>query len=89
MVELKDDHPLLKSWNESNAFHLDVRELLENGGEPYSYIMDCLHQLMNGEKLVVHVLFEPKPLILQVQRLGYQVAARRESEEHWIAEINK
>ena len=89
MVELKDNHPLLKAWNESNGFHLDVRDLLENGGEPYPYIMDCLHQLMNGEKLVVHALFEPKPLILQVQRLGFQVTARRESEEHWVTEINK
>ena len=89
MVELKDKHPLLETWSEPGAFHLDVRELLEHGGEPYPYIMDCLHQLMNGEKLVVHALFEPKPLIRQVQRLGYHVAARRESSEHWVTEINR
>lgn len=89
MVELREKNPLLETWEDSNAFHLDVRELLENGGEPYPYIMDCLHQLVNGDKLVVHALFEPKPLIRQVERLGYQATARRETEEHWVTEIQK
>ncbi len=87
MVVLSEEHPLIKNWEEGGAFHLDVRELLEEGGEPYAYIMDCLHQLAPREMLAVHALFEPKPLMTQVRRLGYLAGARRESADHWVVEI--
>jgi uncharacterized protein (DUF2249 family) len=89
MVAISEEHPLVKTWQDGHAFHLDVRELLENGGEPYFHIMDCLHQLGSGESLVVHALFEPKPLIKQVERLGYLAAPQRESAEHWTVKIEK
>ncbi len=87
MVVLNEKHPLIKSWEEGGAFHLDVRELLEEGGEPYACIMDCLHQLGPSEVLAIHAPFEPKPLMTQAKRLGYQAEARREDADHWVVEI--
>ena len=76
-------HPQLKFWEEGAAHHLDVRPMLEAGGEPYPHIMDLVGQLRNGEKLVVHALFEPKPLIGVLQRMEKNVSAARVGEEHW------
>ena len=89
MAVLREKHPLIKTWQEAATLHLDVRELLESGGEPYTYIMECIQQLRPGEVLALHALFEPKPLISQVRRVGYEVAPRREGEDHWIVEIRQ
>ena len=87
MVTLNENDPLINAWEEGNAFHLDVRQLLADGGLPYTSIMDCLHQLTSGATLVVHTLFEPKPLVRQLERLGYAPVARREAEDHWTVSI--
>ena len=87
MITLTEQHPLIKTWQEAQTFHIDVRQLLESGGEPYTYIMECLVQLDPGRTLAVHALFEPKPLIRQVHRAGFLAASRHEAPEHWILEI--
>lgn len=87
MIELKRSHPLIDFWNEEGVYHLDVRELLEDGGEPFSYIMDCLHQCEPGVSLVVHALFEPKPLIPLVTDMGFEVTTERVESEHWTVTI--
>ena len=87
MIILRGKHPQIKSWEEGNAFHLDVRKLLEEGGEPYAYIMECLHQLKPGGVLAVHALFEPQPMMLQAERLGYQTESRRVGPDHWVVEF--
>ena len=88
MIELREGHPMISHWSEGTAFHLDVRELLENGGEPYLYIMDCVNQLSGQEQLVVHALFEPKPLITQIVRMGLLAEAARVDEEHWTLTVS-
>lgn len=88
MVTLKDSHPLIRSWQDGVTFHLDVREMLEQGEEPYVSIMECIHQLGPGEKLALHALFEPKPLMRQVDRMGYALAVQRVEPEHWLITIH-
>jgi Uncharacterized conserved protein (DUF2249) len=88
MIELHDEHPMLRSWSEGHVFHLDVRALLEQGGEPYVYIMDCVRQVAAGDELVVHALFEPRPLLAQVGRMGLAAHARRIAPEHWTLTIS-
>jgi N-dimethylarginine dimethylaminohydrolase len=83
MIELHDGHPLLRFWSEGATYHLDVRALLEQGGEPYLHIMDCVNQVQPGETLVVHALFEPRPLIAQVARMGLHARSERLDAEHW------
>lgn len=87
MAALHGEHPLIEAWQEGETFHLDVRRMLEEGGEPYPYIMDALQQLAVPGKLAVHALFEPKPLLNTVQRMGYRFTCRREAMEHWVVEI--
>ncbi|HKI97897.1 MAG TPA: DUF2249 domain-containing protein [bacterium] len=88
MIELRDAHPLLRTWSEDGVFHLDVRPLLEHGGEPYVYIMDCVNQLDIGEAIVVHALFEPRPLMAQMARMGFDTRSERIDEEHWALHIS-
>jgi len=74
--------------SDSNRAHLDVRELLENGGEPYSVIMECVHQLAAGETIVLHALMEPRPLMRQLSGMGYGLSVSRVGPDHWQLEIS-
>ena len=87
MIELRDAHPLVRFWSEGATFHVDVRELLEHGGEPYMYIMDCINQIAAEDTLVVHALFEPKPLVAQLSRMGFFTTVERHDAEHWTLTI--
>jgi N-dimethylarginine dimethylaminohydrolase len=87
MIALREEHPLIRCWSEGDAYHMDVRELLEQGGEPYVHIMDCVNQIGPGEALVVHALFEPKPLVAQIGRMGLQATSERVDEDHWALRI--
>ncbi len=89
MIEFRQDHPLLRFWSDADTYHLDVRELLETGGEPYLFILDCVHQLTPGDTLVVHALFEPKPLVAQMGRMGYRAHTERLDAEHWTVTITQ
>jgi hypothetical protein len=89
MIGLKDDNPLIKFWSEGTTYHLDVREFLENGGEPYAFIMECVQQVSPGDTLVVHALFEPKPLLGVVRKMGLTAEASRADVEHWHVEITR
>lgn len=77
------EHPLLEFWEDESVFHLDVRPLLESGGEPYSHIMSLVQQLEANQKLIIHALFEPKPLIAQLGRMDKKTSASKVGEDHW------
>ena len=87
MIKLRELHPLLSSWTDDHAFHLDVRGLLADGGEPYVYIMDCVNQLGAQDTLVIHALFDPKPLIAQLTRMGLSALSARLDEDHWALTV--
>jgi TusA-related sulfurtransferase len=50
---------------------LDVRPLLEGGGEPFSQIMSTVESLGPHEGLKLIAPFEPRPLFSVMERKGY------------------
>lgn len=72
---------------DSARAHLDVRELLEQGGEPYAIIMECVQMLASGQRLVVHAIMQPRPLVPQLTRMGYQLEVRHVGRDHWEVEV--
>jgi uncharacterized protein (DUF2249 family) len=85
------EDPRVRFWPDEtapNRAHLDVRELLEDGGQPYALIMECVHQLATGEKLVLHALMQPRPLMSQLSRMGYGLAVSHVGPDHWELEIS-
>jgi uncharacterized protein (DUF2249 family) len=91
VVAYQPDDPRVRFWpddTDPNRAHLDVRELLEDGGEPYAIIMECVHRLTAGESLVLHALMQPRPLMSQLGRIGYGLAVSHVGTDHWELEIS-
>jgi len=86
-IRYEIDDPLVRFWVEEGKYQLDVRAMLAAGGRPYVHIMSCVDQIRAGDILVVHALFEPKPLLSQLASRGLQCVTRRESEDHWTVTI--
>ncbi|MDH4249262.1 MAG: DUF2249 domain-containing protein [Deltaproteobacteria bacterium] len=87
MITWKTTNESVKFWQEQQVFHLDVRPLLEKGGEPYQIIMDCVGQMSPGDCLVLHALFDPKPLRRVLGQMGFQVQGDHLGEDHWTLEV--
>ena len=83
MISLNNPDPLIKLWNEQGTYHLDVHDLLIQGGEPYPHIMECLGQLARGETLILHTPFEPKPLAAHVEKMAMQARSQRVGSDLW------
>ena len=81
-----EDQPI-KFWREQDIFHLDVRPLLEKGGEPYQFIMECVGQITPRDTLVLHALFDPKPLRRILGEMGYKVSGVHQGQDHWEVTI--
>lgn len=73
--------------DDSTRAHLDVREMLEDGGEPYAVIMECVQMLVVGQRLVVHAIMQPLPLRGQLERMGHFTELRHAGTDHWELEI--
>ncbi|WP_114313441.1 DUF2249 domain-containing protein [Thermus caldifontis] len=65
------------------GFHLDVRPILEKGGEPFQAIMAAAQEVKPGEKLVLEVLFEPIPLYKVLGKQGFLAWCERLGERHY------
>ena len=89
MIVLDHSDPFVKFWQEDRTYHLDVRDLLENGGEPYEAIMSCVLQIDAGDLLVLHAPFEPKPLMRQLRGMGLQAGSARVGLDHWTLDISR
>jgi uncharacterized protein (DUF2249 family) len=90
MMSFEPDDPRVRFWpdeTDPDRAHLDVRELLEDGGEPYPIVMECVHRLAAGQRLVLHALMQPRPLIGQLSRMGYGSVASHVGPDHWELEI--
>ncbi|RTH08297.1 hypothetical protein CSW25_07565 [Thermus scotoductus] len=67
------------------GFHLDVRPILEAGGEPFSRILAAAREVKPGERLVLEVLFEPIPLYRVLAKQGFWAWCERIGERHYRA----
>lgn len=65
------------------GFHLDVRPMLEQGGEPFQAIMAAAREVEPGTKLVLEVLFEPIPLYKVLGKQGFLAWCERLGERHY------
>jgi uncharacterized protein (DUF2249 family) len=74
-------------WGSPDRFHLDVRSLLIEGGEPYAVIMECVRTLEPGDTLTVHAIMQPQPLLRQLTRMGLTFQTRHAGPDHWEVEI--
>jgi len=74
-------------WNERNEHHLDIRPILEAGGEPYSIIMDAVGQVARQEGLNIHCLFDPIPLKKQLERMDYVCESSLLEPDHWLMKV--
>lgn len=84
------EDPRVRFWcddGDPRRAHLDVRDLLADGGEPYAIVMECVNDLAAGERLVLHALMQPRPLVAQLSRMGYAVDLRHAGPDHWELEI--
>jgi TusA-related sulfurtransferase len=67
------------------GFHLDVRPVLEAGGEPFPHIMAAAKEVKPGKRLVLEVLFEPIPLYRVLAKQGFLAWCERVGEGHYRA----
>lgn len=89
-MNYQPDDSRVRFWQDDDdpaRSHLDVRELLQEGGEPYAIIMECVHGLQGGECLVLHAVMQPRPLLGQLGRMGYAHETRHVGADHWEIEI--
>jgi len=81
------DDPLVRFWVEEGMYQLDVSNLLVAGGKPFAHIMSLVEQIREGDILVVHALFEPKPLLPQLLLRGLKCVTHLQSKDHWTVTI--
>ncbi|MBB2750493.1 UNVERIFIED_ORG: uncharacterized protein (DUF2249 family) [Rhizobium aethiopicum] len=62
---------------------LDVRQILRDGGMPFQLIMDTFAKLGPDEGVRLHAIFEPIPLIRQLERRGYSHLTKRLADDDW------
>ncbi|WP_243094113.1 DUF2249 domain-containing protein [Thermus thalpophilus] len=67
------------------GFHLDVRPILEGGGEPFPNIMAAAKEVKPGKRLVLEVLFEPVPLYRVLAKQGFLAWCEKLGERHYRA----
>lgn len=63
--------------------HLDVREDIERGAEPFQRIVAAVGALGPDETLVLHVPFEPLPLYKVLGARGFAHRAERRAPGDW------
>ena len=63
--------------------HLDVRDDIERGAEPFARIVAAAGELGPDETLVLHVPFEPVPLYRVLGAKGFTHRAERQEPGHW------
>ncbi|ABC94411.1 hypothetical conserved protein (plasmid) [Rhizobium etli CFN 42] len=62
---------------------LDVRNILRDGGMPFQLIMDTFASLDPDEGVRLHAIFEPVPLIRQLEQRGYSHLSKRLADDDW------
>ncbi|PKA43294.1 universal stress protein [Rhizobium sullae] len=62
---------------------LDVRQLLKDGVMPFQVIMETVESLHPDESLRLLVIFEPVPLIRQLNERGYSHHSTKRAEDDW------
>jgi len=68
---------------EASQVHLDVREDIRRGQEPFARIMAAVKALADDQALVVRAPFEPIPLYDVLGRRGFAHRTERRGSDDW------
>ena len=71
-VTLEVKPAFMQSISEKEIVELDVRPVIESGGDPFNIITGKIKQLKNGEVLRLVNSFEPVPLIQILSKQGFE-----------------
>ena len=77
------------SWKSDAAEILDVRPILEQGGEPFVLIMETAERVSAGQSLVLIAPVEPVPLYGALGGRGFSHATERISDDEWIIRFTR
>lgn len=66
------------------GFHLDVRPILEAGGEPFQAIMGAASEVLPGQRLVLEAPFEPLPLYRVMSKKGFEAWCEQIGEDYRV-----
>jgi uncharacterized protein (DUF2249 family) len=72
--------------------HLDVRDIMKKGEEPFNIIMQTVAKMNQGEALVLETIFEPVPLYDVLKKRGFIHQTETLGEDHykiWFYRIDK
>ncbi len=56
---------------------VEVKSILKQGLSLFTHMMDTVNQLRPGQRLIIKSTFNPRPLISQMRRRGYQVTQEK------------
>ena len=68
---------------EANEVHLDVREDIRRGQEPFARIMTAVKALAPAQALVLRAPFEPVPLYAALGKRGFAHWTERRAPDDW------
>jgi uncharacterized protein (DUF2249 family) len=74
----------LRRVTAANEVHLDVREDIRRGQEPFARIMATVKALAPEQALVLRAPFEPVPLLAALGKRGFAHWAEQSAPDDWI-----
>ena len=74
---------VLESLSPDRLVHLDVREEIRQGKEPFPMIMDAVHGLRPDQVFVLRAPFEPVPLYNVLGKHGFLHWAESRGTDDW------
>ena len=80
---------IVKDWMADAATVLDVRPVLEQGGEPFVQIMEAAEPVPAGRSLVLIAPFEPVPLYGALGARGFSHATQRVTAGEWVVRFTR
>ena len=81
--EKKQTPAFIKSLQKENLLELDVRPIIASGSDPLQIILEKTKGLKQGNVLKIINTFEPTPLILLLQKKGFQTYVDELSPENF------
>lgn len=67
----------------SEMKELDVRPILQSGGEPFGVIMEFVDGLQPGEGFRLWATFRPNPLLAVLRSRGYENVVHEHEDGSW------
>lgn len=80
---------VVAEWKAEAAMVLDVRPVLEQGGEPFVQIMEAAERIPARRALVLVAPFEPVPLYGALGARGFAHATQRVAADEWVVRFTR